>query len=169
MSQKKIRNLFAVLMVFAISGTFPSFVMADEGKNESGQREKRGGWDRDRDRDKDRRDERREDRSDRKRDKGDHRSYFHEHGYTRLSIPRGHYPPPGECRIWYPDRPPGHQPPPGSCRQLRVQVPPGAWLIRHPEDDRGHVHVNVYDPGRPGIVIVGVFEINTGSFLRELR
>jgi hypothetical protein len=44
MSQETIRNLFAVLMVFAISGTFPSFVMADEGKNESSQREKRGGW-----------------------------------------------------------------------------------------------------------------------------
>jgi hypothetical protein len=23
--------------------------------------------------------------------------------------------PPGECRIWFPDRPPGHQPPPGRC------------------------------------------------------
>ena len=33
---------------------------------------------------------------------GSGRTYFHEHGYTRLNIPRGHYPPPGECRIWYP-------------------------------------------------------------------
>ncbi|MGH9198676.1 MAG: hypothetical protein ACRD1T_23475, partial [Acidimicrobiia bacterium] len=64
----------------------------------------------------------------------EHGSYFHEHGYTHLSIPPGHYPPPGECRIWYPDRPPGHQPPPGNCYQLRTQVPFGAWLIRHPED-----------------------------------
>ena len=24
-------------------------------------------------------------------------------------------PPPGECRVWYPDRPPGHQPPPFRC------------------------------------------------------
>ena len=30
-------------------------------------------------------------------------------------VPAGHYPPPGECRVWYPDRPPGHQPPPGPC------------------------------------------------------
>ena len=36
-----------------------------------------------------------------------HSSYFHQHGYTR--IPNGHLPPPGECRIWYPDRPAGHQ------------------------------------------------------------
>ncbi len=27
-------------------------------------------------------------------------------------IPPGHLPPPGEFRLWYPDRPPGHQPPP---------------------------------------------------------
>lgn len=45
-------------------------------------------------------------------------------------IPPGHMPPPGKCRIWFPDRPPGHQPPPGDCWQLERQVPPGAYLIR---------------------------------------
>lgn len=42
-------------------------------------------------------------------------------------IPAGHYPPPGSCRIWYPDRPAGHQPPPTSCN---VRVPRGAFLVR---------------------------------------
>jgi hypothetical protein len=46
-----------------------------------------------------------------------------------VKIPPGHYPPPGECRVWYPDRPPGHQPPPGPCHVLQYQVPPGAVLV----------------------------------------
>jgi hypothetical protein len=45
-------------------------------------------------------------------------------------IPKGHMPPAGKCRIWYPDRPPGHQPPPGDCEALKYRVPRGAWLIR---------------------------------------
>ena len=93
------------------------------------------------------------------------RSYFHEHSYTRLDIPKGHYPPPGECRVWYPERPPGHQPPPVKCH--RASVPRGAWLIRHPADRPEHVHVVVYEPERPGkVLVVGEFEIGSGVFVR---
>jgi len=49
---------------------------------------------------------------------------------TAVHVPPGHLPPPGACRIWYPDRPPGHQPPPGPCHVLQYQVPPGAFLVR---------------------------------------
>ena len=52
----------------------------------------------------------------------------HERGMGR--IPRGHRPPPGLCRIWFPGRPPGHQPPPGDCDALHYHLPDGAWLIR---------------------------------------
>jgi len=45
------------------------------------------------------------------------------------NIPKGHYPPPGSCRVWFPGRPPGQQPP-GPCERLQYQVPPGAYLIR---------------------------------------
>jgi uncharacterized protein len=45
----------------------------------------------------------------------------------QIEIPAGHFPPPGTCRLWHPDRPPGQQPPPTSCD---VQVPRGAILIR---------------------------------------
>ena len=55
-----------------------------------------------------------------------------DYGYVppRVDVPDGHLPPPGACRIWYPDRPPGHQPPPGPCHVLKYEVPPGAHLIR---------------------------------------
>jgi hypothetical protein len=94
-------------------------------------------------------------------------SYFHRHGYDRLDIPNGHYPPPGECRIWYPDRPAGQQPPPGKCEQLRTQVPLGAWLIHHPEEDPEPVQVIVYDERHPGTIqVVGEFDIGSGLFVR---
>ncbi len=32
-----------------------------------------------------------------------------------VRIPRGHLPPPGECRTWDPRRPAGQQPPPYRC------------------------------------------------------
>jgi hypothetical protein len=46
-----------------------------------------------------------------------------------VKIPPGHMPPPGECRVWYPDLPPGKQPPPGECRKLERSVPRGAVLV----------------------------------------
>ena len=54
------------------------------------------------------------------------------YGYPapQVHVPEGHLPPPGECRIWFPDREPGDQPPPGSCHALKHKVPPGAYLIR---------------------------------------
>jgi Tfp pilus assembly protein PilF len=49
---------------------------------------------------------------------------------AEFEIPRGHMPPPGKCRIWFPDRPSGHQPPPGKCKKLRDRVPSDAYLVR---------------------------------------
>lgn len=53
-----------------------------------------------------------------------------EPAYDEVVIPRGHWPPPGKCRIWFPGRPPGHQPAPGSCKKLRHRVPSGAYLMQ---------------------------------------
>ena len=50
-------------------------------------------------------------------------------GKGKGKVPPGHLPPPGLCRVWFPDRPPGHQPPPGPCQVLRYRLPAGARLI----------------------------------------
>ncbi|HEX2078086.1 MAG TPA: hypothetical protein VHG08_10260 [Longimicrobium sp.] len=63
------------------------------------------------------------DRDDRDRDeRGGYRA-------RSLGVPRGHYPPPGECRVWYPGREPGQQPPPAKCDRLAGRVPYGAFIL----------------------------------------
>jgi hypothetical protein len=47
-----------------------------------------------------------------------------------LDIPSGQRPRPGECRVWFPGRPPGQQPPAGDCDDLEGNVPEGACLVR---------------------------------------
>ncbi|MGQ0546057.1 MAG: hypothetical protein ACT4P3_12105 [Betaproteobacteria bacterium] len=47
-----------------------------------------------------------------------------------VKVPPGHMPPPGKCRIWYPELPPGRQPPPGECSELRYRVPANAVLVQ---------------------------------------
>ena len=143
MTRMNFTTLFCVLAM-----CWSGLATADDWKDESGKGKER--------------EHSRQGYDERGHDRGD--SYFQRHGYTQLDIPAGHYPPPGECRIWYPDRPAGHQPPPGKCSS---RVPPGAWLIRHPANDPDHVHVVVYEPNRPGVVqVVGEFNIGSGVFVR---
>lgn len=52
-----------------------------------------------------------------------------ERGARSLGVPRGHYPPPGECRVWYAGREPGQQPPPERCDRLAGRVPYGAFIL----------------------------------------
>ena len=93
-------------------------------------------------------------------------SYLYDHGYSRLQIPPGHYPPPGECRAWFPDRPAGHQPPPFKCG---APVPRGAWLIHNPGDVPNHVRVTAYDMANPGRILeVGEYDIGTGGLIRVI-
>jgi hypothetical protein len=55
-------------------------------------------------------------------------------GYRTIRVPRGHYPPPGACRVWYVGRPPGHQPAPVRCDRLYGRAPRGAFILYN---DRG--------------------------------
>lgn len=120
-------------------------VDADEGKDESGKGRQQ------------------QQRDDRKRH-DEPSSYFHQRGHAR--IPDGHLPPPGECRIWYPDWPAGQQPPPFKCGEARRRVEPGGWLMT-PGPRPHEVEVAVYDSHRPGVVVdIGIFDARTGSMIR---
>src|SRR5690606_15972292 len=48
---------------------------------------------------------------------------------TVFHIPPGHFPAPGECRVWDPDLPPGRQSPPGARDDREGQVPAGHYLV----------------------------------------
>ena len=84
-----------------------------------------------------------------------------------LGIPPGHLPPPGQCRIWVPGRPPGQQRRAGSCATLERQVPAGAWLVYRPDRDRRRVRVTVYDAKTPKVIVIRTFDADSGKLLRE--
>jgi hypothetical protein len=44
-------------------------------------------------------------------------------------VPPGHYPKPGECRLWVPGKPPGQQARATACANLRGNVPAGAFVL----------------------------------------
>jgi hypothetical protein len=89
---------------------------------------------------------------------------------ARLSIPPGHLPRPGECRVWIPGTPPGRQRRPRSrpCEGIERIAPAGSWIVYRPRVDRRFIHVRVVDDRRPGVVVrVRVFEAESGRFVRQ--
>jgi hypothetical protein len=101
---------------------------------------------------------------------GDHREHDkggpppHAHGL--LKIPKGHLPPPGQCRIWMPGTPPGRQPRPGDCRTLASEVPRGAWLVYRHTTHPDRVDVTIYDEKRVGLIVeIQIYDLVTGEFI----
>ena len=87
---------------------------------------------------------------------------------SKLGIPPGHLPPPGQCRVWMPGEPPGHQAKARSCANIEASAPAGSRIIYRPTEDKKVVHVKVIDQSRPGIVVrVRVYDVASGSFIRE--
>lgn len=97
------------------------------------------------------------------------KSTGHHQAPGRLKIPPGHFPPPGQCRVWHPGAPPGHQPAPGACSRVERDVGPGDWLIYRPTSEKKVVRVSFYDERSPRVrIAVRVYDYRTGEFLREL-
>jgi hypothetical protein len=89
---------------------------------------------------------------------------------SNLSIPPGHLPQPGQCRIWIPGEAPGQQRSESSrtCASISRDAPAGSWVVYRPTRDRKLVYVRVVDPQRAGVVItVRVFDADDGRYLRD--
>jgi hypothetical protein len=87
-----------------------------------------------------------------------------------LKVPPGHFPRPGECRLWFPGRPPGQQPRAGSCVGLGRIAPAGTYILYRPTSDKKVVHARVIDPKKDGVVVVvRVYDANRGTYIRDER
>lgn len=89
---------------------------------------------------------------------------------TRLTIPPGHLPDGGECRIWIPGAPSGQQPRPKSrpCAGIESLAPAGSWIIYRPLDNGKLVYVREVDARQAGLVIrTRIFDSETTRLVRE--
>lgn len=87
-----------------------------------------------------------------------------------LGVPPGHLPPPGQCRVWIPGRPPGRQARARSCDGIERDAPAGAMILYRPDEDRRIIRVRYIDDRRAGIVIrIRIFDAETLAFVREER
>lgn len=69
--------------------------------------------------------------------------------FSALNIPKGHLPPLGECKVWFPGKPPGHQPAPQSCASALRSAPPGAWVITH---EGSRYKVNIFNRNKRNVI-----------------
>ena len=63
-------------------------------------------------------------------------------GEPSLSLDAQDAPPPGSCRLWYPDRKRADQPPAGSCARLTHDIPAGAWVLHTAPDGKRLLRVH---------------------------
>lgn len=85
-----------------------------------------------------------------------------------LRVPPGHYPPVGQCRVWFPGQPPGKQPKAGSCIGIGRVAPAGSWILYRPASDKKVLHARVIDPKRDGVVVsIRVYDVERGTYLRD--
>lgn len=78
-------------------------------------------------------------------------------------VPPGHYPPPGECRIWYLGRPAGQQPPPARCDRLVGRVPYGAFVLYNGKGWDSRYDWRKHESRNPGSVPGLILRILTRS------
>jgi hypothetical protein len=83
-----------------------------------------------------------------------------------LRIPAAQLPPPGQCRLWKPNRPLREQAAAGACSEIEPAAPPESWVLYRPRQDPRLVDVRVIDPDQAGLVTqVRVYDAERGTYI----
>jgi hypothetical protein len=83
-----------------------------------------------------------------------------------LRIPPAQLPTPGNCRLWYPERPPAQQPPVDSCAKAEAAATEENWILYRPREDPRLIHVRILDPDQAGAILrVRVYDAERGTYL----
>ncbi len=86
-----------------------------------------------------------------------------------LGIAEEHLPPPGDCLVWYMDRPVEQQPEVRrNCERVQKRMPKGAILLYRPLVNSQYVEVCHFDDTNRGVVkMVRFYMAATGELQRE--
>jgi hypothetical protein len=85
-----------------------------------------------------------------------------------LGVPPGHLPPPGQCRVWVPGKPPGHQAKARTCDGIERSAAAGTWILYRPGKDKKVVHVKEVDSRRAGVIVrLRIYDVQTGSLIAQ--
>jgi hypothetical protein len=83
-----------------------------------------------------------------------------------LRIPPAQLPTAGNCRVWFPDRPPAQQPPAESCAKAEAAAIGESWILYRPREDPRLIHVRILDPDQAGAILrVRVYDAERGTYL----
>ena len=77
-----------------------------------------------------------------------------------VKVPPGHFPAPGQCRLWYPGRPPGKQPPATRCSELRSASGSGAFILYNNKAWDADYDWRVRDRTNPGSVPTVIVQLS---------
>jgi hypothetical protein len=83
-----------------------------------------------------------------------------------LRIPPVQLPTAGNCRVWYPGRPPAEQPRAAACAEAEAAAPADSWVLYRPREDPRLIHVKIIDPDQAGAILrIRVYDAERGTYL----
>jgi hypothetical protein len=89
-------------------------------------------------------------------------------GRIPLAVQAEYFPRPGQCRVWFPDRPAAQQARPAGCSGISRRAPAGAWILRRTRNDPNVIFVDYIDADNGGVIVkTSAYDAATSRFLRD--